>query len=241
MVDQDSILIEVNQICNLNCEYCFYHDHGRYKEQMTLSMFNEVLKNKPKNIFITGGEPFLNPNIIEMIKLAKSKNIKCSIFTNGIILLKLLDTVDPQDIFENLDKIIISFDTFDNGYSLRTINSSSILKAIDKVLEYKSSLLEVKICLNNYNIQLFRKTVETLIERGVNYLSINLVHDIDSSSKKFDIKNTSEITEVYKVIQYYSTYFNQNYVKAHQQYLNKDISNLIKTCKAWDGFNFVNC
>jgi len=241
MVDQDSILIEVNQICNLNCEYCFYNDHGRYKEQMTLSMFNDVLKNKPKNIFITGGEPFLNPNIIEMIKLAKSKNIKCSIFTNGIILLKLLDTVDPQDIFENLDKIIISFDTFDNGYSLRTINSSSILKAIDKVLEYKSSLLEVKICLNNYNIQLFRKTVETLIERGVNYLSINLVHDIDSSSKKFDIKNTSEITEVYKVIQYYSTYFNQNYVKAHQQYLNKDIFNLIKTCKAWDGFNFVNC
>lgn len=240
-MNQESILIEVNQICNLSCEYCFYHDHGRYKDQMTLGTFGKILQNKPKNIFITGGEPFLNPNIIQMLKLAKSKNMKCSIFTNGIVMLRLLDAIDPRDIFENLDKIIISFDSFESNYSLRTTSSSSILKAIDKVLDYRSSLLEVKIGINIYNINLFRNTVETLIERGVEFFSINLIHNIESSSKKFDAKDTPEITEVYQVIEDYSTYFNQNYVEAHKRYLNQDILGLVKTCKAWDGFNFVNC
>ncbi len=239
-MNQDSILIEINQICNLSCEYCFYHDHGRNKKQMTLKVFDKVLQKKPKQIYITGGEPFLNPNIIQMIKLAKSQNIKTSIFTNGIVMLKVLDLTGEKDIFENLNKIIISFDSFENDYNLRSVNNNYILKAIDKVLEYKASLLEVKIGLNLYNVKSFKKTVENLIQRGVNFLSINLIHDINSSSKKFDIKNTSEITEVYEVIDNYSAYFNHNYVKAHKQYLNQDINNLIKTCKAWDGFNFVN-
>jgi MoaA/NifB/PqqE/SkfB family radical SAM enzyme len=239
-MNQNTVLIEINQICNLSCEYCFYHDHGRNKEQMTLKVFSEVLQNKPKQIYITGGEPFLNPNIIQMIKLATSQNIKCSIFTNGIFMLKILDVTDPKDIFENTDRIIISFDSFEDDYTVRTVNNNSILKAIDKVLEYNSYLLEVKICLNTYNIKFFKKTVESLIKRGVRFLSINLIHDIASSGKKFDIKNTSEITEVYQVISDYSAYFNQNYVKAHKQYLNQDINNLIKTCKAWEGFNFVN-
>lgn len=77
--------------CNAFCEFCHFADHNSFKNipNASLSDFKknitELNKLGVKFIDLTGGEPLLNKDIVEMAAFAKSFNMQTSITTNTLL------------------------------------------------------------------------------------------------------------------------------------------------------------
>jgi len=95
-----SISFTLTNVCNLRCRMCgqwsesgYMHDRkDRLKEEISLSdwkrLVDELAAHNIDSILLRGGEVFLFPDIIELIKYINSKNIRTSIDTNGTMLWK---------------------------------------------------------------------------------------------------------------------------------------------------------
>ncbi len=77
--------------CNAYCEFCEFAAHGKFNEfpHATLDDFKrnvaELAKLGTKFIDLTGGEPLLNPHIVEMTEFARSLKLQTSITTNTLL------------------------------------------------------------------------------------------------------------------------------------------------------------
>ena len=233
-------LIELNQNCNLKCEYCFYNDYGRKENYISIESFKSTIKSGTTHVYLTGGEPFINSDILKIIEYISHNKMKSTIFCNGVALSKL-EQYKFNYILENITKLIITFDDFEENYSLRSIENKYILNAIKKVLEYDQNKLEVKIGVNNYNVNKFEDTVKRLIEVGVQKISINLIHNIDTSMKSFEIDDREKLNYVFSIINEFKGYFDMKHTDYLKQFLNGKTEDLVKTCKAGQSFYFVNC
>jgi uncharacterized radical SAM superfamily Fe-S cluster-containing enzyme len=84
-------LIEVNDVCNLTCPVCFAGSSPAHTNQRTLAEIEFMLdtlvesEREPDLVQISGGEPTIHPQIIDILRLAKTKPIRhIMINTNGI-------------------------------------------------------------------------------------------------------------------------------------------------------------
>jgi len=84
-------LIEVNDECNLTCPVCFAESSPERREMRTLSEIDGMLETlvrsegQPDLVQFSGGEPTIHPQIVEILKLAKTKPIRhIMLNTNGI-------------------------------------------------------------------------------------------------------------------------------------------------------------
>ncbi len=102
--------IEPTTYCNIKCENCI-NDAVPVERRghLSISTLNDILKMMPfiRDISLLGlGEPLMNPEILDMLGLIKSKGIACRIATNGM----LLDKIDGGKLLNSIVQCIISFD-----------------------------------------------------------------------------------------------------------------------------------
>jgi MoaA/NifB/PqqE/SkfB family radical SAM enzyme len=77
--------------CNAYCEFCEFAAHGKFNKfpNASLSDFKnnvqQLAKLGVKFIDLTGGEPLLNSNIVEMVEFARSLKMQTSITTNTLL------------------------------------------------------------------------------------------------------------------------------------------------------------
>ena len=96
--------IHLTDHCNLNCRGCshfsplvnkpFFKDYDEYKKEM--SRLAEITNQEIRVIRLMGGEPFLNPKILDFCKATRFffPRAEISIVSNGI----LLHTLDNEII-----------------------------------------------------------------------------------------------------------------------------------------------
>lgn len=84
-------LIEVNQHCNLTCPVCFASSSPEHHQHLPLSTIERMLdalvrsEGEPDLLQLSGGEPTLHPQILEIIDAAQARPIRhLMINTNGI-------------------------------------------------------------------------------------------------------------------------------------------------------------
>ena len=77
--------------CNYNCKFCFAHYDKKQKldyEHMKSVIRNTALCGFFSGINFAGGEPFLIPEIIDLIQFAKEQGLSTSVITNGSLITK---------------------------------------------------------------------------------------------------------------------------------------------------------
>jgi MoaA/NifB/PqqE/SkfB family radical SAM enzyme len=85
--------------CNLQCRHCVHgNPENLHKPQfcdMTMDTFRQILDRFPRAISVSlgGGEPFLNPNLLDMIHLAHERRMRVHINTNGTLLQSNIDAL----------------------------------------------------------------------------------------------------------------------------------------------------
>lgn len=84
------VVIEITKRCNLHCAYCYNRlgEHRNFNSpdldfQTLAELIEDIANNHVFEVNLSGGEPLLHPEIIQVIELLKSKNIGISIVSNG--------------------------------------------------------------------------------------------------------------------------------------------------------------
>jgi len=103
--------IEPTNNCNLDCVFCPRQEMTRQIGDMNQELFERIaddLAGKAEFIWLQDyGEPFLNKNIFNLIRIANDRGLRTGISTNGTV---MTDRV-VDGIFESgLDYIIFAFD-----------------------------------------------------------------------------------------------------------------------------------
>jgi len=79
--------LELTYRCNLNCIHCYCKGSEDPEKELTTSQFKRVLDELQAEgcffLTLTGGEPLLRKDFLDLYSYAKSKGFIISIFTNG--------------------------------------------------------------------------------------------------------------------------------------------------------------
>lgn len=83
------LCFEVIQTCPNKCKFCSSNSSQDKQTIITLEQFKKTVRHFIKQggieeLSISGGEPFLHPDLFEMVKFSKDNGIRTVIFTSGI-------------------------------------------------------------------------------------------------------------------------------------------------------------
>lgn len=193
-----SVELQLTYCCNLHCDMCGqWGKSGIFREniknlrnqEITIDAWKNIIDQAAKwksRINLWGGEPFLKKDIFKIIKYIKSKKLKCSVVTNGV----LIDKYYKEIIDSKLDKIFLSIDgtreihdkirgkkgTFDK--ILKGINSLHDLK---RKKNLKKPYIEILCTINKDNNKIIDKMPQ--VSRIFNADKLDLALLMFASSK----------------------------------------------------------
>ena len=129
-----SISFEPTTSCNLRCPECpsglraFTRPTGMLKKDFFSETIDQLSRELMYLVFYFQGEPYLNPDFLDMVKYATSRKIYTATSTNGHY---LTEENARRTVESGLDRLIISLD----GTTQETYQQYRVGGRIDKVLE----------------------------------------------------------------------------------------------------------
>ncbi|KAF0135256.1 MAG: putative molybdenum cofactor biosynthesis protein [Candidatus Saganbacteria bacterium] len=133
------IILEPTNICNLRCAHCVPQSLNEKRGMMEYDFYVSILDSNPQltsMILSRNGEPFLHPNIFDMISYAKRKGIYMAVYTNGM----LLKSDRCSDIISSgLDEINFSLEAVGDAYEKnRGVPYSFFSEALSSLLSKRA-------------------------------------------------------------------------------------------------------
>ena len=138
-----SVSFEPTTSCNLRCPECpsglrsFSRPTGMLKKDFFSETIDQLSKELMYLVFYFQGEPYLNPDFLEMVKYASSKKLYTATSTNAHY---LNDVNAKRTIESGLDRLIISID----GTTQETYQQYRIGGSLRKVLEGAANVVKWK-------------------------------------------------------------------------------------------------
>lgn len=153
-----SVSLWLTNRCNLRCSFCWVEaDRDEIEPQYYYSLI-EQLSRFGTRIGITGGEPLLYDNCMDIIKYAKSKGLKVGLNTNGLLISKYADellTTPPDNISISIDgppEVHDEIRGMPGAYEKAIKGVKRILSLRDELaLETPSVRVLITICKDNLN------------------------------------------------------------------------------------------
>ncbi|NMA51286.1 MAG: dephospho-CoA kinase [Mollicutes bacterium] len=229
---------EITHKCNYGCSYCIFSckTNSAVKEELTTEecfhVIDELVKNGFKHLKITGGEPFIRKDILDILKYA-SKNLITDISTNASLItvdiVKELNKIPLKMIHVSLDgnkeahESVRGKNTYD-----RTIRGLECLKKSKNKVRIGSV-----IHINN------EKTLEDLINSSIDYnadeIIFSIMEPVEGQSKAFvkTISNDKLISTIKVLNKKYNKKININYNFGRQP-------NYVSICPGGDKFIYIN-
>ena len=168
----------VTERCNLQCRMC--NIWKRKSKEMTIKEIEqcaEILKElKVPNIVVTGGEPLLRPDIVDIVSLLNDYGFSIRLQTNGTLIteekIKALAEAGLKDITISLDSLDKNkFDWICQSKDL----VQKVEKSLDIVAEYKDGFIVVSTAVSKINIAELPEIVKFVHSKGA-YSSLMPVH-----------------------------------------------------------------
>lgn len=182
-------IVPVQKKCNCNCQFCISKVRNYDKTEEFLIPNSEFERNIKllkqrgiKKVEITGGgEPFLNPNLAQIISTIKRyiPDSYIKLYTNGNRLLKL----------DNVDELNISVVHYDTNINNRFMNPANGLDIMTKLKFFKENMPHTKIRLS---IPLLKGAIDTkekleeFIKLTNNYVDEYVVRTLYPKTKNKD-------------------------------------------------------
>ena len=141
-----SISFEPTTSCNLRCPECpsglrsFSRSTGMLKDDFFKQTIDEIHSHVLYLIFYFQGEPFLNPDFLNMVTYASSKKMYTATSTNAHY---LTDEIAKKTVESGLDRLIISIDgTTQDVYSQYRVggNLEKVIQGTKNVVKWKKDL-----------------------------------------------------------------------------------------------------
>lgn len=94
----EGFFLFVTSKCNSNCRTCFYHEELNSNQDMTFEEIKRMSETSPKfdKLWMSGGEPFMRSDLVDIIKLFYENNEArvINLPTNGLLTKKIDEGID---------------------------------------------------------------------------------------------------------------------------------------------------
>jgi len=143
-----AIAIEPTTACNLGCPECpsglrsFSRPTGNLKVDFYKKVIDQIYKDTFYLTFYFQGEPYINPNFLDMVEYASQKKMYTTTSTNAHF---LTEENAEKTVKSGLDRLIISID----GTTQETYENYRIGGKLDKVIEGTKNIIHWKRKLNS--------------------------------------------------------------------------------------------
>jgi len=233
----DHLNIEVTNKCNQNCFYCFNNSGTDVKSEFFpaikwLDILNSLKSNGLKSVHFTGGEPFIYPEIMQLIKGSLDLGISTSVLSNGYKI-KTLSTEQPE-ILSKLSVAQISMDSVNpeihnkrRNYNYAWQDANDAIHAL-KILNIP---VEISSTIDDENLQSIKGLAEYAQINNVSLLIRPIINkgraESISISQNLTKKIENEIAEIKDIINIKFVKDRFNYLpndKICEKYINKTIS-----------------
>jgi len=249
-----SAILYLTNKCNLKCTHCFYSAelNNDKKHEMTLEQIQKMVDSfkQTYGILLTGGEPFLRQDIIEVFKILENKFKTVTVVTNGFFhekTLKVMTETLERFKFKNFiirisidgpQKIHDEIRGVPNSYE-RAITTLKKLKTLEKKYPNFEIAINAIISSQSHNhlpelikdLIPYQVPISFLITRGSDYGVYKVDKDISSEiiAKEqvyLDINKIEQTVETIKKLNEESPY--KFWTQNNQQILEESIR-MIKT------------
>ena len=141
-----SVSFEPTTSCNLRCPECpsglrqFSRPTGMLQNDFFKRTIDDIHKELLYLIFYFQGEPYLNPDFLQMVKYASDKKIYTATSTNAHY---LTDDIAKKTVESGLDRLIISIDgTTQDVYQQYRVggNIAKVLEGAKNIMKWKKEL-----------------------------------------------------------------------------------------------------
>jgi uncharacterized radical SAM superfamily Fe-S cluster-containing enzyme len=175
-------LIEVTNKCNLRCPVCYANSgEGEFlsleKIEEMLKFFQDAENGKAEILQISGGEPTMHPQIIEIIRLAKELKFKYVMLnTNGIRIANDEAFVESLTEFKMGFEIYLQFDGLEQEVFKKLRNAELLdtkKKAVANLEKYSIPTTLVTTLVKDVNMnqigRLLKFGMDSMCIRGINF------------------------------------------------------------------------
>ncbi len=141
-----SVSFEPTTSCNLRCPECpsglraFTRPTGMLQKDFFKETIDDIHQHLLYLIFYFQGEPYLNPEFLDMVKYASSKKIYTATSTNAHY---ITDEVAKKTVESGLDRLIISIDgTTQEVYQQYRVggNLNKVIEGTKKIVQWRKAL-----------------------------------------------------------------------------------------------------
>lgn len=200
----DYLRISLTDKCNLRCVYCMEKDYNNFIKDENLMTLDEILRVVKecasigmRKVRLTGGEPLIREDLVELIKnINKISNIdEICLTTNGILLGDKVEELSKN----GLKRVNISLDTLKEDRfkkMTRVGNLDKVLYSIEKCLENNVKVRVNTVILEDFNKDEILDLVNLAYENPIDVRFIELMPI--GEGKRFRGVTNSEVLEIIK-------------------------------------------
>lgn len=186
----DMVNLRVTNSCNFSCSHCFPESSIQKNKELTyeelIDVISELAKYKVLHITLTGGEPFLNNNLLDIAEFANSKGMIVSICTNASLI--------KDEHISRLKKCAIgSLKVSLDGASAETHDQYRGNGKFEKLIPMIRKLVDAKIyvCINTViskiNFHEYKQISELVKELKVSEFACDTIRKTGRALENWDI------------------------------------------------------
>ncbi len=131
-----NIYIEPTNQCNLDCYFCARRNMNRKPAFLSMQSYKNIIETLPAGTYVTftgNGEPLLNVNVYDMIKMATDRGIFTAMITNGTALTEK----NARNLIESgISRVQFSFDSIQRDVYEKIRRGADYFDTLLKVLRF---------------------------------------------------------------------------------------------------------
>jgi len=204
----ETLELFISEKCNARCKFCYrdgktYDDTRALSTQEYVDLINEFADLHGQNLDVSGGlEPLLSPSILEVLKAGLDRNLKVSLYTNGIAL------NDPKIVnsLMQIHSVRVSLNAYDRKSYREVMGVDRFNRVVnnlrDLVETKRNSKSEARIGTSfvvlKDNYAHIPEAIKLAQRLGVDFLDLRLAEMTDMP--RFDKRQRKELGSVLKKI-----------------------------------------
>ncbi len=201
--------------CNLQCRHCFmsapHAKHGAPTHEQIIAIADQLAECGVLSTGLTGGEPLIREDFLEIIDALKEREIGVSIlYTNGwLVDEKLLDELKKRGLRCSFQ---LSYDGIGMHDFLRGVPGAEerTIRAL-KLLQERKIPVSVSMCLHQKNRHTLRESVNLLASLGVQSMKVgNMLELGEWASPEMQELQLTPAEEHEVFLEYIPQYFEDN-------------------------------
>lgn len=165
--------IDLTDQCNLKCIHCYMEGISCTSTELTTNQWKGILDDITEagcmNLLITGGEPLLRKDFIEIYSYAKTRGLLITIFTNGTLIndqiLAVFDKLPPLSV--EISLYGATAETYDKVTGVKG-SFEKCIRGIKDLLARRIKV-QIKTVLMTLNLKEFEKMEAMARKLGVKF------------------------------------------------------------------------